>query len=218
MCQIWVHPQQVCRWHQAEWCGRHAWGRNGMPSQGTWTSWRGSLCEPREVQQGQVQGPACGSGQPPVSIQAGDEGLETALPRRTWGCWWMWMCWTWPGHVCWQPRRPSMPWAASPAAWAPSEGAPPLSGILSLCPALLRSRPGSPAPSSGTLSTGQIWSCWCGAKGSPSNDPRAGTCRLGGKAGKAGAVQPGEEKAPGRPQSSLPVPEGCLEERWGQAF
>jgi len=32
---------------------------------------------------------------------------------------------------------------------------------------------------------------------------------------RVGAVQPGEEKAPGRPYSSLPVPEGGLQETWG---
>ena len=31
------------------------------------------------------------------------------------------------------------------------------------------------------------------------NDPRAGTPLLGGRAGRAGAAQPGEEKAAGRP-------------------
>jgi len=36
------------------------------------------------------------------------------------------------------------------------------------------------------------------------NDHRAGTPLLGGKAGRVGAVQPGEEKSPGRPYSSLP--------------
>lgn len=30
-----------------------------------------SPCEPYEIEQGQVEGPACGSGQAPVSIQAG---------------------------------------------------------------------------------------------------------------------------------------------------
>jgi len=30
------------------------------------------------------------------------------------------------------------------------------------------------------------------------------------------AVQPGEEKAPGRPYCSLPVPEGSLREGWRQ--
>jgi len=29
-----------------------------------------------------------------------------------------------------------------------------------------------------------------------------------------GLVQPGEEKAPGRPYNSLPVPEGGLQESW----
>jgi len=67
-------------------------------------------------------------------------------------------------------------------------------GILPLCPALLRP-PGSPASSSGALSTGQSWSCGSGARGGPSNDVRAGTPLLGGKAGRAGAAQPGEEKA-----------------------
>jgi len=53
--------------------------------------------------------------------------------------------------------------------------------------------------SSGALSTGQSWSCWSGARRGPSNDLRAGTPLLGGKAGRAGAGQPGEEKALGRP-------------------
>jgi len=47
-------------------------------------------------------------------------------------------------------------------------------GILPLCPTLLRP-PGSPASSSGALSTGQTCSCGSGARGGPSNDPRAGT-------------------------------------------
>jgi len=50
-----------------------------------------------------------------------------------------------------------------------------------------------------SLSTGQSWSCGSGARGGPSNDVRAGTPLLGGEAGRAGAGQPGEEKAAGRP-------------------
>ena len=46
-------------------------------------------------------------------------------------------------------------------------------GILPLCSALVRP-PGSPASSSGALSTGQTWSCWSGARGGHKNDPRAG--------------------------------------------
>jgi len=42
------------------------------------------------------------------------------------------------------------------------------------------------------------------------HDPRDGTPPLQGQAERAGAVQPGEEKAAVRPESSLPVPEGGL--------
>jgi len=41
-------------------------------------------------------------------------------------------------------------------------------------------------------------------------DERDGTPPLRGKAGRVGAVQPGEEKDSGRPYCSLPVPEGGL--------
>jgi len=34
-------------------------------------------------------------------------------------------------------------------------------------------------------------------------------CSPGGQAARAGALQPGEEKAPRRPYSGLPVPEGA---------
>jgi len=43
------------------------------------------LCEPHEILQGQVQGPAHGSGQPPVSIRAGDEGMESSPEERDLG-------------------------------------------------------------------------------------------------------------------------------------
>jgi len=44
--------------------------------------------EPHEVQQGQVQGPALELG-PSISTGWGMEGLRAALPRMTWGCWWI---------------------------------------------------------------------------------------------------------------------------------
>jgi len=40
----------------------------------------------------------------------------------------------------------------------------------------------------------------------------------GGKAERVGVVQPGEEKAAGRPCCGLTVLKGDLEERWGQTF
>ena len=42
------------------------------------------------------------------------------------------------------------------------------------------------------------------------NDQRDGAPLLRGKAERVEAVQPGEEKAPGRPYSSLPVLKGGL--------
>jgi len=91
-------------------------------------------------------------------------------------------------------------------------------GILPLCLALLRP-PGSPAPSSGALSTGQSWSCWSGAGGGHKNDQRGGTTPLlGGQAGRAGAVQPGEEKALGRPYCSLPVLKGTCKKDGDKLF
>ncbi|GAB0189068.1 mitochondrial enolase superfamily member 1 [Grus japonensis] len=44
---------------------------------------------------------------------------------------------------------------------------------------------------------------------------RAGAPLLQGQAERVGVVQPGEEKAAGRPYRSLPVPEGGLQESWG---
>ena len=86
-------------------------------------------------------------------------------------------------------------------------------GVLPLCPALVRPLR-SPASSSGALSTGQSWSCGSGAGGGPSNDPRAGTPLLGGKAGRAGAAQPGEEKALERAYCGLLIVKGDLQEIW----
>jgi len=45
------------------------------------------------------------------------------------------------------------------------------------------------------------------------NDSRAGISQLRSKAGRVGVVQPGEEKALGKPSCSLPVLQRGLEER-----
>ena len=50
------------------------------------------------------------------------------------------------------------------------------------------------------------------------DDQRDGAPLLWGKAERVGAVQHGEEKAPGRPYSCLPLPEGGLQESWGGTF
>ena len=43
----------------------------------------------------------------------------------------------------------------------------------------------------------RTWMCWSGARGGHEDDPRAEAPLLQGQAEGAGAVQPGEEKAPG---------------------
>jgi len=50
------------------------------------------------------------------------------------------------------------------------------------------------------------------------NDQRARTALPEGKAETVGAVPPGEEKAVGRPYSSLPVAEGHQQESWRGTF
>jgi len=43
-------------------------------------------------------------------------GSRAALRRRTSGYWWMRSS-VWAGNVPWQPRKPTVSWAASRAAW-----------------------------------------------------------------------------------------------------
>ena len=70
-----------------------------------------------------------------------------------------------------------------------------------------------------------------GAEKGHKNEPRAGAPLLWGKAERVGAVQPGEDKAAGRPYCSLPVPEeackqaregfftrACSDRTWGNGF
>ena len=49
-------------------------------------------------------------------------------------------------------------------------------------------------------------------------DQRAVVFPLRGQAERAGALQTGEEKAPGGPSSGLPVPDRGLQESWGGTF
>jgi len=50
------------------------------------------------------------------------------------------------------------------------------------------------------------------------NNQNDGAPLLKGKAERVGVVQPGEEKAPGRHCSTLPVPEDGLQESWRRTF
>ncbi|GAB0191899.1 hypothetical protein GRJ2_001655200 [Grus japonensis] len=72
-------------------------------------------------------------------------------------------------------------------------------GILPLCSALVRP-PCSTASSSGVPRTRRTWSCWRESRGGHGDDARAGAPLLWRpQAERVGLVQPGEEKAAGRP-------------------
>jgi len=110
-----------------------------------------------------------GSGQPVVSAQAGGEGVESSPAERDLGV---------PGDEKLGVSTRSPESQPCPGLHPQQCGHRARRGILPLCPAPVRP-PGSPASSSGVPSTGQSWSCGSGARGGPSNDPRAGTPLLG---------------------------------------
>ena len=136
--------------------------RDGMPSRGTWTS---SRSEPVWTSWGSTR-PSARSctwvgATPGINIGWGMNGLRAALPRRTWGCWWM-NSWTWAGNMRSQLRKPTVSWAASKEAWPAGWG-------RWFCPStpLWRDHTWSTASGSGVLSTGRTWTCWSGSRGGP---------------------------------------------------
>jgi len=65
-----VHPQQVCRRHQAEQCSWYIGGKRSHP-EGPGQAGEVGPWKPNKVQQGQVQGVALGLGKSQVFIQTG---------------------------------------------------------------------------------------------------------------------------------------------------
>ena len=124
-----------------------------------WQAWEMGLCKSQEFQQGQVQGPACRSGQSQAQIQAG----QRMDWEQSWG--------EGLGGADWQEAEHDLAMCAhSP------EG--------QLYPGLHQKRRGqqvegddsaplwweptwSPASNSGALSTGKTWMCWSGYRGGP---------------------------------------------------
>ena len=183
----WVHPQQVCQRHQAVWCRGHTGGKGCHP-EGPGQASEVGPCEPHEVQQGQVQGPALGSGQSQAQIRAGQimnwersqgEGL---------------------GGAGWQEAQHNPAITAQKAnhilgCIKGSMASRSREVILPVYSALLRPH---------LQSCIQLWSEKHGAVGAGpeeghKNDQKDGTPPLWGEAERFGAVQPGEEQAPGRP-------------------
>lgn len=86
-----------------------------MPPRGTWTSSRSwhvgilwGLARPRARYCTRVRAI------PEIKTGWGMNRSRTALPRRTWGCWWM-RAWTWAS-------KPIVSWAASKTAWPEGQG------------------------------------------------------------------------------------------------
>ena len=163
--------------------------RDRMPSRGTWSSLRSGPVWTSWGSTRPSAGPASGSGQCRYQYRLEDEGtesspaekyLEVLVDEKL----------EWPSNVRLQSRGPTVSRAASPAVEPAGWGTPLLHSD--------EAPSSSPASSSGALSTVKTWSCWSGARGGHKRDPRAGVPLLWGQAERAGAVQPGEEKAAGR--------------------
>ena len=103
----WVHPQNICRWHQAVCCSQHTWGMR-CDSKRPRQAQAVGPGQPCESQQSQEQSIVPRSQQPSLSVQ--DEG-QKALLKKTWGYWWMGV-WTLASNGPWQPRKPTIFWAA----------------------------------------------------------------------------------------------------------
>ena len=180
--------------------------RDGMPSRESWTSWRSG---PMWISWGSTR-PNAGSctwagATPAISKGWETKRLRAALLRKIWRYWWT-KSWIQATNVHLQPRRPTASWAASQAAWPAGRGR----GCCSSAP-LWWDLTWSPVSSSGTPSTGKTWMSW--SKGGRQKWSEGWNAYPMRKVWETLVVQPGEEKAAGRPYSSLPVPEGALQER-----
>ena len=191
--------------------------RKGCHPEGPWRAWWEGPCEPHEGQQGQVQGPASGSGQWPVSIQAGGwrdweqrwgEGL-----RGTGG----WKAGHEPSVCARSPEGQPYPGLHHKKCGQHVNGgdsasllcfyeAPPHPAWMVLCPAV------EPSAQEGHGAAG------AGPKETHKNDLRDGTHLLWGKAERIGTVQPGELKALGTPYTSFSMFKEDLQERWTETF
>jgi len=147
-----VHPQQVCRQHQAQWCSWHAKGKACLPK-GPWWAWE---LGPSSTK---VQRSCTWAGAIP-STDTGwvENGFSVTLRRKIWGCQSM-KASIWDGNVHLQPRTPTVSWVASRELW-------PAGPRRWFCPSALV-RTWSTAASSVAPNTRRKWSCWRGSREGP---------------------------------------------------
>ena len=101
----------------------------------------------------------------------------------------------------WQPRRPTDPWAASPAAWAQGEG-----GDSAPLPLSGETPPGVLRPALEPSAQDRPGAAGAGPEEAPAMIRGARAPLLGGKAGRAGAAQP--EEGSRKTLEQLPVLKG----------
>lgn len=109
-----VNPQQVCRWHQNQWCRGYNRGKECHLE----VTWKASGMVPSEnlnIKQGQVQGPVPGM-RHSISTDWGMNGFRVFLQRSTWVYWW----YSKYGHktaVCLQSSKLITSWDSFKKAW-----------------------------------------------------------------------------------------------------
>lgn len=82
MCAVALSaPSVSCQQHQAVWCSWHT-GGTGYHPQGPGQAWEVGLCEPHEMQQVHVQGPAPGSGNPKHKHRLGREWIKNSPEEK----------------------------------------------------------------------------------------------------------------------------------------
>ena len=172
----------IFQWNSVVWS--MCW-REGMSSRGTMTGLRGGPVQKSwNSTRPSARTHTWVEAIPSTNTGWAKYGLRAALTRRTWECWLM-RGLAWPGNVHSQPRKPTISWAVSHAAWPGGWG-------RGFCPSVLLwwDPTCSPASSSGAFSTEKTWTCCSRSRGGHKKDPRAGAPLLWGQAERVGAVWP----------------------------
>jgi len=146
----------------------------------------------------------------PDMFANGGNSLRAALLRRAqWS--WLMKNLTWVRGVYLQTRRPMVSSVPSEEGCPEDWGRWLLPSILCLC----ETPSGVLCPGLGPSTQERCWAFGEVPEVGHEDDPRAGALLLWRQAGGIGLIQPGKEKAVGKPHSGLPVFKGSLQ-TWGK--